>query len=409
MQTIKNNQIKDIEEFCKLYKINIPIEKQFKYYIDVLKKSPEYSYLDSTIKSYMDLEAFVIENNFSSVRSYKSQKLDEIVAYIKSTKAYESLLNEAYESLFSNSKIPSRDHLNLVEEGQALLSLDFKSANYNVLKTFEEINSNELGSDWIDLCKRFDVHEALIKSKTFRQIIFGNTNPGRLQTLQKQNMSKVRECLQSMFGYKDEDFVFISHDEVIIKVKNAGSVNKIQDSIDLLSIAANGMQIRLTPFELRKLKKNTFVKTIYTVGLTGIPSCGVKGFMDTSAQRWYFDILFSTLHGAPGNKFYMYFKKHILNEELQEIDLMYYNDGELCTWIDEDVKKNKKVLPSYEKPDCVVSMGDAMHKYSYIWDNMTEILPDMSNEEKRRVIEIVAGACKSCFQYESGCKCWNDE
>lgn len=404
MEVVKN-KISDIEEFCKLYKINIPIEKQFKYYIDVLKKSPEYSYLDSTIKSYMDLEVFVIENNYSSVRSYKSQKLDEIVAYIKSTKAYENLLNVN----ISNLKTPSRDHLNIVEEGQVLLSLDFKSANYNVLKTFEEINSNELGSDWIDLCKIFNVHEALIKSKTFRQIIFGNTNPGRLQTLQKQNMSEVRECLQNIFGYKDEDFIFISHDEVILKLKKASEVNKINESINTLSVAANGMEIRVTPFELKKIKKNTFLKTIYSIELPEIQTSGDKEFIDTIDKRWFFNSMFLSLHGVPGNKFYMYFKKYILNEPVEEIDLMYYNDGELCIWIDEDVKKNKKALPNYEKPDCVVSMGDAMHKYSYIWDNMTKILPDMSNEEKRRVIEIVAGACKSCFQYESGCKCLNDE
>lgn len=405
MQTITKNKISDIEEFCKLYKINIPIEQKFEYYISVLKKSPEFAYLDALIKSYLDLEAFVSENNYSSVRSYKSQKLDELVAYIKSTKAYENLLNANIPSL----KTTSRDHLNIVEEGQALLSLDFKSANYNVLKTFEEINSNELGSDWVDLCKKFNVHEALVNSKTFRQIIFGKTNPGRLQTLQKQNMSKVRECLQDMFGYTDEDFVFISHDEVIIKVKNAGKVNKIKDSISLLSIAANGMEIRLTPFELKKLKKNTFVKTIYRVGLTGIPNCGVQGFMDTSAQRWYFEVLFSTLHGVSGNKFYMYFKKHILNEPVSEIDLMYYNDEELCLWVDEDAKKDKKGLPHYKKPKFVISIKEASENYSYLWNQMTEILPDMSNEEKRRVVEIVSGACKSCFQNGFECQCWNDE
>jgi len=124
MQTITKNKISDIEEFCKLYKINIPIEQKFEYYISVLKKSPEFAYLDALIKSYLDLEAFVSENNYSSVRSYKSQKLDELVAYIKSTKAYENLLNANIPSL----KTTSRDHLNIVEEGQALLSLDFKSA-----------------------------------------------------------------------------------------------------------------------------------------------------------------------------------------------------------------------------------------------------------------------------------------
>ena len=406
MQTITKNKISDIEEFCKLYKINIPIEQKFEYYISVLKKSPEFAYLDSLIKSYLDLEAFVSENNYSSVRSYKSQKLDELVEYIKSTKAYENLLT----ANISNSKIPSRDHLNIVEEGQALLSLDFKSANYNVLKIFEEEGFNELEKDWISLCEKFDIHEALVKSKSFRQIVFGNTNPGRLQTFQKENMYRVKTCLEAkLFGYKDEDFVFISHDEVILKVRNAGSVNRIQENINILSDAANGMEIRLAPFEIKKLKKNTFVKTMYKVGLTGIPNCGVQGFMDTSAQRWYFDILFSTLHGVSGNKFYMYFKKHILHEPVSEIDLMYYNDGELCLWVDEDAKKDKKGLPHYKKPRFVISIKEASESYSYLWNQMTEILPDMSNEEKRRVVEIVAGACKSCFQDESGCQCWNDE
>lgn len=403
-ETIKN-KISDIEEFCKLYKINIPIEQKFEYYISVLKKSPEFAYLDSLIKSYVDLESFVSENNYSSVRSYKSQKLDELVAYIKSTKAYENLLN----ANISNSKTPSRDHLNIIEEGQALLSLDFKSANYNVLKTFEEKGSNELESDWISLCEKFNIHEALIKSKSFRQIVFGNTNPGRLQTFQKENMSKVRECLETTFGYKDEDFAFISHDEVILKVKNAGKVNKIQTDIKILSDAASGMEIRLAPFEIKKLKKNTFVKTMYKVGLTGIPTGGVQGFMDTSAQRWYFDVLFSTLHGVSGNRFYMYFKKYILNEPVSEVDLMYYNDGELCLWVDEDAKKDKKALPHYKKPKFVISIKEASENYSYLWNQMTEILPDMSNEEKRRVVEIVSGACKSCFQNGFECQCWNDE
>jgi hypothetical protein len=198
-------------------------------------------------------------------------------------------------------------------------------------------------------------------------------------------------------GFSEKNIIFISHDEIIFKIKEASSVKFLLDNYITPMEKLVNMPIGLTPFSLKKIKKNTFVKTVYDVN----PPFNEFG-------SYYFSERHATLHGVPGNKFYMYFKKYILNEPLDERDLMYYNDGELCKWVDEDVKKKKKSLPHYEKPDTTISIKEAM-KYSYLWNGMTEILPDMSSEEKRRVIELVAGACKHCFQEESGCKCWNDD
>ena len=37
-----NNKIDDLEEFSKLFKINIPVKEHFKYYLETLSESEEY-------------------------------------------------------------------------------------------------------------------------------------------------------------------------------------------------------------------------------------------------------------------------------------------------------------------------------------------------------------------------------
>lgn len=391
------NKIKDIEEFCKLYKINIPVESEFEYYVEILKHSNEYKHsLDKTIVLFSDLEKYVSENDFSSVRSYKNQCLDALKKYIvEHCKAYKSML----ECKLPSKKLDTKNCINEINDGQYLISLDFKSANFNVLKTFDIPVNSEL-TTWEDLCNMFDIHPALSGSKSFRQIVFGNTNPKRLQIFQHENILNVMESLKETFGYKDDDFISISHDELILKVENPYRVHEISNIKDYLSISANGMPIRTTLFSLKKIKKNTFVKTIYDWSVER---------KDTLPKELLLKNSYDILHGVPGNKFYMYFKKYIINQDIDERDLMYYNDGELCKWVDEDKIINKKTLPHYEKPKFVLSEKDAKHGYSYLWNQMTLIIPSMSNEEKRRVVEIVAGSCKHCFQDTSDCQCWNDD
>ena len=398
MNTKTKIKIKDVEEFCKLYKVNIPVESEFKYYIETLKKSPEFESFSShklqdSIDSFIDLEKYVSKNGYANVREYKNKCLDTLKDYILSTNVYGALQNTQMPSI----KMTSRDCINQVEEFDTLLSLDFVSANYSILKSFQvESDDDELEENWAALCKKFNIHKCLINSKSFRQIVFGNTNPKRLQTFQHEQIMVLVDFLKKA-GVKEENFVFISHDEIIIKVKDANSVRFLADTY--LGIAENkvNMPIRITPFSLKKIKKNTFVKTVYTIN----PSFG-------NDSTYYFSERYSTLHGVPGNKFYMYFKKYILNEPLDERDLMYYNDGELCKWVDEDAPK-KKALPHYDKPAHVVSLQEAMSDYSYLWDNLTKALPDMSNEEKRRSIEIFANTCKYCHKEPVGCQCWNDD
>lgn len=399
-ETLKK-EILDVEEFCKLYKVNIPVESEKEYYIETLLRSEEYrSYnnnLQGKIDTYVDLEEFVSKNGYSKVRDYKNECMDLLKNFILNSQAYKTLM----EAEFPTVKLTSKDLINLVEEVDYLLSFDFKSANYSVLKTFD--TENELESSWKDLCAKFNVHKALVDSKSFRQIVFGSTSPKRLQTFQHVCINKLLWSVQNIIGTKEEDIVFISHDEIVIRVKSADKVVQIQDNYLEYMSKLVGMPIKLTPYSLKKIKKNTFIKTIHGINTkTGIAATENKGM-------YYFTDDYQTLHGVPGNKYYMYFKKFILNKETEPRDLMYVNDGELCLWIDEDAKKKKKNLPHYEKPRFEYTLKSAREEYPYLWNELGNRLPDMANEEKRRVIELVANTCKHCFQNETPCTCWKDE
>jgi hypothetical protein len=400
MKTLNKIHIKDTDEFSRLFKINIPVAEEFDYYIQTLSKSEEFSgpivnnKLLKLVEEFAEFEIWVKEQGYSSIHDYKMKSLDLVKNHILNSEAYKK---------FNTAELPSipmerRDWLNKEDDELAVLdtlvSIDFRSANYNILRGFDE--SDEFPREWLDYATSLGIHKTLAKSKTFRQFVFGNTNPKRLQTYQHSKIMSVVNYLKKNYGIADEKIVFISHDEVIFRVRTANMANHIllkSDSIEKLV----DMPVRFSFFALNKLKKNTFVKTVYSI----------DSFAHSS--DYHFRELYKALHGVPGNKFYMYFKEYILKEELDERDLMYYSEDQLCKWVVGGKKSIKRPLPHYDKPGTVLSMRQAQSEYSFLWDKLGSSMPDMSNEEKRRVIELFLNTCSSCFQAEKGCQCWNDD
>jgi hypothetical protein len=412
METVEKLKIRDMDEFCKLFKINIPNYADFDYYIRTLKKSKEYEYsIDNYIKIFCELEQYVQENGIESVKKYKMQSLDFIKEYLENTQAYKSMMEK---ELPQGTLVPTRDWINKVEEDDLLISLDFASANYNVLKTFDAPADNELKKNWYELCELLEIHPTFIASKSFRQIVFGNTSPKRLQRFQHFNMSKVIEALKQMpilpkgllplSSYKldDNKLVFISHDEIIIKVKDGNEAAELEHLSNKLSEFASGMPIRTTKFKLRRIKKDVFLKSVFETH-------DFYSSNNYSLPASFLVSEYNTLHGAPGNQFYMYFKKHILSESYDDRDLIYFNDGQPCMWVIQNDVKKKERLPHYEKLENVVSMDEAKTGYTLLWDRLGALLPNLTNEEKRRTVEIVANTCHYCWKNEAGCHCWDDE
>jgi hypothetical protein len=105
--------------------------------------------------------------------------LPKLKEYIINSEAY----NSVQEFDYSKVEFRTKNDINKFED-EILLSIDFSQANFNTVKSFDSKIKSEFNGSWEELCEYLDIHPTLAYSKSFRQIVFGNTNPKRLQKIQ---------------------------------------------------------------------------------------------------------------------------------------------------------------------------------------------------------------------------------
>lgn len=309
--------MKDVKEFIKLFKVNIPYQPEWKYYTDTLQLSKEYKDLGDLVQAFERFEEWIEANGYSSIRQYKMECLDKLVTYIK-----ESLTYIEYENFdYSKFKFRTLDNIkgwsfeqSKSENPDYLLSFDLSSANFNTMKSFDE--NNELSKDWKELCGKFFIHSVLVSSKSFRQVVFGNLNPKRNGKLQLMKMLSVVEHIEDR-GNADR-IVAINNDEICLSLPSdlcdehgfSGAIEAMFDISAVLSVPT-----KRTVYAMKWLASGMFKKVVL--------------FQDELDR----EDRYATLSGVPGNKFYRYFKTEILHKDIEERDLLFVNDGDLAKWV----------------------------------------------------------------------------
>jgi len=306
--------MKDIREFQKLFKVTFPVEAHHKYYIDTMMKSPFYAGLGNVVKDFEGYERDIEKSEHSSLKSYKMKKIDEISNFIKTTDVYNKLLNFD----FNKEEFRTKD-IRKQNYDSYFISIDFKQANYNCLKSIDDIG--ELENSWEELCVKFDTHKTLVKSKSFRQIVLGNTNPKRLTRLQHKNITIIVNELINKHGYDESEFMFISHDEFIVKLNQdailaAGEIVVLNNYVSsIINEKIINMPTHYDVYKLKNIGKNKFLKTHFNA-------------KDNELSESY-----KTLFGVPSNMFYQYFKQHVLEEEIEDRDLYFILDKKPAKWV----------------------------------------------------------------------------
>ncbi len=302
-----------IRELEKLYKITIPVEEYFDYYVYTLLNSNEFtSFLPKAIENLCDLENSLENYTSSSVSSYKMKKLDEMVKYIDETETYKKFNTCDLGKLPAWKSKDERGTHFLQHDKYTFVSFDLPSANFMSM-THEFDTSNELCRSWEELCKKFDLHPAIKNSKSFRQFVFGNLNPKRCQTIQQSFMTNTISIITPLLDM--HKLIYISSDEIIFAItKNSG----LHDVCFLKNVFMNTK----IPY--------IFKPTIFNIEPVEEKSTKifVKVLLDENL-----DIKHKQLVGCPGNQFFIYFKKYILNEPIDEKDLFFMNDKKLAKWV----------------------------------------------------------------------------
>jgi len=327
--------VKDIKEFEKLFKLNIPDKKEFQYYIDTLRQSKEYADIDGLVERFAGFEQFIRESGYSSVSHYKMKgAFDILKAYVEGTDTYKRF----QEFDYSGIQLHSVDKLK-ANTDSLMVSFDLRKANYSTMKYFD-FEDKEMGVSWENLCCNNNIHPMLAESKSFRQLFFGNLNPKRSQKIQHTFMLQFIEQLKD-WGVTEgatSNIIFLSHDEIILRWgdKNMVVAKYLKEFIDANEI----LMVKTIEKDMTLIKRPMGLKaTVFT--MEKIPETKVykKTFFDFE-KRIYGDaeILgmkenYSYLWGVPGNKFYMFFKKYILKKEFDKRDLIFFADGQLAKWI----------------------------------------------------------------------------
>ena len=300
--------MRDVMGFCKMFDLNIPSFEEFEYYKSQFARLERWKDLDRYVALYEQAES-EIEDMFA----YRMSKIDEIVDFVKESRAYQDLCDENLLPDYPTAK--SYEY----EEGKIYLSIDLKKANWQAVKWHDPMFINELGDRYEDMLDKFGLPEVFKHSKHFRQYIFGNLNPKKQMKMQRVILESVISSM-APFGLKQE---FAKHDEVCY------SIPSVAAAADIVVQTDSGLSLK--PGILPDFSKTKFPEI----------EAGVKIFKIEKVEDFRInhylcpksgDVLHSEPVGCSGHRFFMALKKYVFGEPYDVRDLYFRIDGQLAMW-----------------------------------------------------------------------------
>ncbi len=302
--------IKNISLFKSLFGIHVPIPEEQDYYFNLLQNSPQYSWLSTVLDSFFLWEEI---NDYDHDRLIQDKE-----------KCFQSLLTtlQNSRSFFNLQEIQSFGPYNekkfsFIQPENYYLSLDLKSANYNLFCSLDPNFAQHYGLTWEDFCQNCQISSVLISSKPFRQYVFGHLNPNKIQKLLLSNLAPLSNCFMN-HGFS---LSAVTADEIILDLgsKPEPIAQKFCAAQNLVLDYSFSFPYRLTIF--RHIKINQFAKDL---------ACREIYQIDDSQNLI---LQYKKLFGAPGNMFYFLFRKFVLNQEPQDLDLYFKTDGLVAKWV----------------------------------------------------------------------------
>jgi hypothetical protein len=286
--------MKDVKGFCKLMDISVPEYEHFDYYIEQFSKLEKWKNIKDLIKLYEEAE-----EKYGDLYEFRINKSNEIINYLKNTRAYNELQDD--------NLIPDWPTTKNFEysEDKKYISIDIKKANWVVLKKYDPEFAPELGDSYDDFIARFDVPEIFNHSKQLRQFIFGNINPKRQGKAQRVI---IQDILHKYYNL-NLDIACIKNDEVIYSFESLDQIEEIINTLDR---------------EMFKIK-------LFTV--ERVQDFRINTYMSESGENLHKEMI-----GCNGNLFFLYLKKYVFNEPIDIRDLYFKMDGNIAIWNVEGLK-----------------------------------------------------------------------
>lgn len=250
MNTISNRAK---ERFCR--DTNIPIRVfEEPYFTERIELFDFYFHCLDKYKAFCkSIEIDNLGNEELYFQKYNQTK-ENIMDYIRNAPAFERFQNETKDSFsFVSPNIRSTDIYKQNFDGKTFVSIDMKKANFSSLRHYDKSIVKNTNS-YEEFVSTFTDCQHFIDSKYIRQVVFGNLNPKRQIAYEKYLMFQILTALLKG-GISEDNFVFFSNDELIVKDGSKDSLKEIIDSSkDLLkSQIIPDINLRYTKFTLKKI------------------------------------------------------------------------------------------------------------------------------------------------------------
>ncbi len=314
-----SSRIKDINEFCRLFRVRIPVEEHFDYYIETLAKSKEFTWVPEKVEAFASLEEQLEDE--TTVGDFKMEQLSKLKRVMTKTRTFQDFMLTDY-------RVPSRRKDGLANHsGSFLLSIDIHQANYAIFSSFDVYG--DFPESWADLCDEEDINPLLASSKAWRQLVFGNMNPKRNQRFQQVFLQSFIDLLKPL-GVTDDHIISLTADEIVLTIgMNLKEAGQNMQAVSLMADMIVGpdcsesvpepfrgnLSLNLRPFRLKTINKGAYLREKYSYE---------DGVMEFSHK---------SLYGVPGNQYYYHLKTDILDEDLDPRDLLFMTDHRLAKWV----------------------------------------------------------------------------
>ena len=214
-----------IDAFVKysMIPIPVPMPEHIEYYINLFE--PYYG-AKQFYKSFM--KSFSKYRNISSYTSFINGLMSTIVADIKNSEKTKEFMSLKSGEHISRQNFGEKDISFMKKRGtvyvenndsKQFLSVDIKSANFNILKDYDR--DIVLGFDtWTDLIKSYTDDEFVVKSKHFREVVFGKVGiTSKALNMCPYYLSNIIHILFTDYNYEMTDVVSVNCDEIVLKYK----------------------------------------------------------------------------------------------------------------------------------------------------------------------------------------------
>jgi len=309
------------KEFFRLMGYPLPCSDLYRHYLEMM--SQYLPRIKEEVKAFNEYVQWTKDMGYSSPQNYRiDHAMGAFAKWVANKDPFmdieypknEFKSKDVRDQFVNDGPVKQRNaglSRNIMNGEHQLMSFDLKQANYSTIRLGMKQKGEFLPSEWSDFCDRIlRIHPFLTRSKVFRQYCFGNYRPKVSANVQK---SLIQDLVEKFDLF--ESAVYISSDEIVMPFEKAEELHrKMYDHINE-SVFSDAMSIKTSVYEMYRLDQSgdCLMRIVYSDGI--------------HEER------LRELFAVPRDRYYMYYRKHILGQELQENDLVFTNDGMKAKWI----------------------------------------------------------------------------